>query len=378
MLAHPSAFIAMGATPTKVQSSLVQLRGTPVEVWSKSEGRWIEAVIGAPKDVREAPPETTAVLVLFKEVVGGRTDAYKWIKADDIHQFIRARPEAKRQAGMFDSMASFSTMFEHRSNFEKRDANGLANMVTCDANGYGGPKTQHGIVSLGAMATAPQHPQHPQNHMASLGPMGTIPVERPEEQPGVMSSIMASVGIGAVPSQHHDWREHHPPSSMASMAPSMASTIDHNSSRLERAHMGRVGGMGNMQSVASTIPEERPGFMSSITGSSSQQQQQKYHPNVYMPQAMMTNPQPHDEHQGGVMASLMGMGGSIMGSQSGSMASMTSMAAPNENVSPNRTPNGSTNGKTQAPAANPMSSFMSSMGFTAVPESHVSQTPPRF
>lgn len=373
-----------------------------MEVWSKSAGRWIEAVIGAPKDVREAPPETTAVLVLFKEVVGGRNDAYKWIKSDDIPQFIRARPEAKRQAGMFDSVASFSTMYEHRSNFEKRDANGLANMVTCNANEVSAPKTQHGLAapqhpqhpnhhmaSLGPMATSPQHPQ---NHMASLGPMASIPAERPEEQPGVMSSIMASVGIGAVPEQQHAWREHHPPSSMASMAPSMASTIDHNSSRLERQPMGRSGGMGNMQSMASTIPEERPGFMESFMGTSAashhqqqqqHHQQQQYHPNVYMPQAMMTNPQPHGEHQGGVMASLMGMGGSIMGSQSGSMASMTSMVAPNENVSPNRTPNGSMNGKVQAPSANPMSSFMSSMGFTTEIESkavtmHDSRTHVRF
>jgi hypothetical protein len=96
----------MGAQPTKVQSSLQVLRGTPVEVWNKSEGRWIKAVIGAPKDVREAPPDSTAVLVLFKEVVKGRTDAYKWVKAEDIPQLIRARPEAKEQAGMFDSMAS--------------------------------------------------------------------------------------------------------------------------------------------------------------------------------------------------------------------------------------------------------------------------------
>lgn len=328
-----------------------------MEVWSKSEGRWIEAVIGAPKDIREPPPDTSAVLVLFKETVGGRTDAYKWIKSDDIPQFIRARPEAKRQAGMFDSMASFSTVFEHRSNFEKRDA-----------NGHAAPKTQHGLA-------APQNPQHPKHHLASMGPMASIPAERPEEQLGVMSSIMASVGIGAVPEQQQDWREHHPPSSMASMAPSMASTIDQNSSRLERRPMGRFGG-GGMQSMASTIPEERPGFMESFMSTSNNlnsQQQQQYHPNVYMPQAM-TDPAPHVEHQGGVMASLMGMGGSIMGSQNGSMASMTSMVAPNENVSPNRTPNGSMNGKVQAPVANPMSSFMSSMGFTTEPDSKAGTT----
>jgi len=71
----------MGNQPaSQVQSTLQAMRGTPVEVYSKSEGRWIAAVIGGPKDVREPPPAPTAILVLFKEPVGGRTDAYKWIR----------------------------------------------------------------------------------------------------------------------------------------------------------------------------------------------------------------------------------------------------------------------------------------------------------
>jgi len=284
-------------------------------VWSKSEGRWIKAVIGAPKDVREPPPETTAVLVLFKEMVGGRNDAYKWIKCEEVPQYIRARPELKQQAGIMDTMASqnFGTMFENRSAFEKRGADPARQMA-----------------SMGPLATA----------------MSSVPAERPVELPpaqpaGVMSNIMASVGMGTAM----------PPSAMMSMA----STIDQNSSRLDKRHAGYP--MGTM---ASTIPEEGPAYMSSMM--SARGTGQPYDPNVHLHPTMATDPAPHLQPQPeGFMASLMGMGGSLpasmMGSTNGSMISMV------ENKSPNRTPMGSMTGKGPAPPSNPMASFMSSMGF---------------
>jgi len=350
-----SANIAMGAQPTKVQSSLQVLRGTPVEVWSKSEGRWIAAVIGAPKDVREPPPESSAVLVLFKEVVGGRSDAFKWVKADDIPELIRARPEAKQQAGMMDSVASpnFNTMYEHRSAFEKRGV-------------------------------------EPQQHSHTMQPIAEAGYQSHTEQPsGVMSSFMASFTGSALPA-----------SAMASMAPSMASTIDQNASRLDpRQPMHPMGSMmqtidqnasrldphqptypmGSMMGSMMSVPEERPSFMSSMMGG--QGTTPHYDPNVHMPTMAQTMP-PADP-QAGIMASLMGMGGSLppsmMGSQNGSMTSMTSMAYGGENTSPNRTPMGSMNGKMQPSmqphAQNPMSSFMSSMGFNMEPESKAATMP---
>jgi len=310
----------MGAQPAKVQSTLGVLRGTPVEVYSKSEGRWINAVIGAPKDVREPPPESTAVLVLFKEVVGGRTDAFKWIKAEEISEYVRARPESKRAAGMMDSVidTNFGTMFENRSAFEKRG-------------------------------------NEPAQQMASMGPMGSIPVERPADaSPGVMSTIMASVGMAQ-------------PQETSAMS-SIATTIDQNGSLLQQ----RAAESAYVHSAA----EERPGFMSTLMGSAVVQR--PYDPNVHAPQStadMLPRGQSHYEQPQGVMASIMGMGGSlpasIMGSTNGSMMSMTSMVdnrcssmVLEENRSPNRTPMGSMNGKAQSPAMNPMSSFMNSIGMT--------------
>jgi len=322
----------MGNQPTQVQQTVGALRGTPVEVWSKSEGRWIQAVIGAPKDVREPPPESTAVLVLFKDIVGGRTDAYKWVQFDDVAHVIRARPEAKRQAGMMDTMAesNFATTFEHRSAFEER-------------------------------------PAAPVQQMCSMGPMASIPGERPQQQQSVMSSIMASVGVGAAL----------PPSAMGSMAPSMASTVDQNSSRLDRRpNYGHP--MGGMQT---SIPEERPGFMSTIMSGpspmvSAQQERPGFMSTIMSgPSPMVSAQQHHPSHtpcaqpqaqQGGVLTSLMSIGGSLPASLMGSAnGSMTSMVSYGENKSPNRTPLGSMNGKVKGPDySNPMSSFMSSMGFT--------------
>jgi len=357
----------MGAQPTKVHSSLNVLRGTPIEVWSKSEGRWIQAVIGAPKDVRDPPPEISAVLVLFKETVGGRTDAYKWIPSEEIHQLIRARPESKRQAGMMDSMASMSFGTQY------------------DGSGY----SKRGAA--------------PQGQMASMGVMGSIPAERPQEQ-GVMASMMASVGMAPAPSV--------PASRCESMA-SMASTIDHNGSRFDcrssfdqraPAHMqtldhnsSRIAPPGARYTGGNSfrIPEESPGFMASFMGSATQPQQHRLPTgqsfNNFSSQA--TDYGQHGQHgeqqQGGVMASLMaGMGGSVpaslMGSQNGSMASMTSMVGtvPNgqsfrcENTSPNRTPMGSFgHGKMTEPASNPMSSFMNSFNFAGTAPSTYPQHP---
>jgi len=399
------AEVAMGAQATKVQSSLAVLRGTPVEVWSKSENRWIQSVIGAPKDVREPPPAESAVLVLFKEVVGGRSDAYKWVAADDIPTMIRARPEAKREAGMMDTMAdptSFATQYDHRSAFEKRGAE---------------PQKQ------------------------TMNPIA----EQEQEQPsGVMSSLMASLtdpslpaawGRMAAPSASPSAAPSAAPSAMQSMAPSMASTIDQNasrfgprqpghpmksqqgfpagsmmqtidqnSSRLDPRHgtpmgsaMGNQSGhpMGSMMgSMASSIPEDKPhpNFMASMMGNMNQTQgppPQQYDSNVHMP-AMAP------AEQGGVMASLFGMTGgsvpaSLMGSQNGSMSSMVGYG---ENSSPNRTPMASLNGKFQAPAngqipmqsyangeirQNSMQSMMSSMvgGFSSYmePESKAASVP---
>lgn len=376
----------MGAQATKVQSSLQVLRGTPVEVWSKSEGRWIQSVIGAPKDVREPSPAESAVLVLFKEVVGGRSDAYKWVAADDIPTMIRARPEAKRQAGMMDTMAgtSFATQYDHRSTFEKRGAE---------------PQKQTMI---------------------------PIAEQEQEQSSGVMSSLMASLAIGssvtggsAAPSAAPSACPSAAPSAMQSMAPSMASTIDQNASRFGPRQPGHPMGsqqgfpagsmmctidqncsrldpsrhgtpigstMGNqsgypmgsmMGNIASSIPEDKPhpSFMASMMGNMNQTQgppPQKYDPNVHMP-AMAPAP------QDGVMARLMGMTGgsvpaSLMGSQNGSMSSMVGYG---ENSSPNRTPMASLNGKLQAPPANPMQSIMCSMGFSSYmePESKAASVP---
>lgn len=334
----------MGAQPTKVHSTLAVLRGTPIEVWSRSEGRWIQAVIGAPKDVRDPPPEASAVLVLFKEVVGGRTDAYKWVPAEEIHTLIRARPESKRQAGMMDSMASttFGTQYDG-SSYSKRGA----------------------------------APQGQAANMASMGVMGSIPAERPEEPAGVMSSIMASVGLAPAPSAA--------PSSMASMA----STIDHNGSRFDHRSSFDQRAPSFMQTIdhnssriappGHSIPEESPGFMASLMAAPTHPQQH-CDPNGHF-SSQATDYAPYrQQQQGGVMASLMaGMGGSVptslMGSHNGSMASMTSMVGGSENKSPNRTPMGSMSGKMAESASNPMSSFMSSMGFAGTAPSTYPQHP---
>jgi hypothetical protein len=184
--------------------------------------------------------------------------------------------------------------------------------------------------------------------MGSMASMGSIPVEHPTEQPGIMNSIMASVGIGGA---------------VADPMASMASTIDQNSSRFERRPS-----MNPMGSMCSTIAEERPAYMNSVMASSAARTD--YNPNVHMPPSQSFPAQTSfHEQQGGVMASIMGMGGgltgSMMESRSGSVmgsanGSMTSMVAPSENRSPNMTPMGSM--KAAEPASNPMASFMSSIG----------------
>jgi hypothetical protein len=345
----------MGAQPTKVRSSLEGLRGAPIEVWNKTEGRWIKAVVGAPQDVREQPPDNTAVLVLYKEAVRGRTDAYKWIKQEDIPQLIRARPESKQQAGMLDSMReSFGTMFDNRSSFDARLA-----PQSFDAR------------------LAPQKSMG----MESVASMQSIPVERPQaqQQAGVMNSVIAAVGLQR-------------PSA------SFASTVDQDS-------LGHRGNMPRMASMASTIPEDHVGFMGSMMASAMPPKQgQQYNPNIHTTPTMrsqMGNPmashmqsqtsshmqsqtggmmssQMAQQANAGVMASLMGMGpatGSAMGSHYA--GSLPASMVLEENRSPNRTPMASAIGGNafgsvagsaagsaagKAPTApGPMSSMMSSM-----------------
>lgn len=356
----------MGAQPTKVQASLGQLRGTPVQVYSKSEGRWIDAVIGAPKDVREPPPDTSAVLVLFKEIVGGRSDAFKWVKSDDIPQLIRARPESKRQAGMMDSMASvnFGTQYDGSSYAQRPTAEPEKQVMSTKPNG-----------NVAMMATMPNG----NNAMASFGPMGSVPAERPESA-GVMSSLMASVGLA-------------PASSMGSFA----STIDQNGSRFASRPDPH-----HMHTAVTAVPEESPGLFASFMGTPTHPQQhynpeassngfmksfmetqpQNYDPNVHRPLSMDSAPQSQagsfPSQQGGLMASLMGMGGSVpaslMGSTTGSAASMTSMVDRGENRSPNRTPMSSISGKpmvTTVPEPETTPGFMSTLVFGAPPQTKV-------
>jgi hypothetical protein len=156
---------------------------------------------------------------------------------------------------------------------------------------------------------------------------------------------------------------------MASMAPSMASTIDQNSSRLIKR--SSHGPMASYASTMVSVPEEKPGFMESIMGAT-HGGYHRYDPNAHLP---ATAEAPHSQ-TGGVMQSLMGMGGSLPASLMGSHASMTSMVGPSENKSPNRTPMGSMNGKMQAPESNPMASLMSTMGFGNVaPDTRAAAVP---
>merc|ERR1719198_105696 len=105
----------------------------------------------------------------------------------------------------------------------------------------------------------------PTNQFASLGVMASVAAERPQEQQqGMMSTIMASVGMAPAA-----------PSAMGSMA-SMASTVDQNASMLRQRPAAYP--MGSMASTA--IPEEQPGFMSTIIGTSAPQTR-GYDPNVH-------------------------------------------------------------------------------------------------
>jgi hypothetical protein len=339
----------MGAQPTKVQSSLEMLRGTPIEVWNKTESRWVKAVIGAQKDVREAPPDPTAVLVLYQEAVRGRTDAYKWIRQEDIYTLIRARPESLKQAGMLDSMMeSFGTMFDNRSSFH-------------------------------AALTAPQHaPSH-----GSIAPsMVSIPVERAQAVVTEQSMLVTDQSMYA---------EHPMNSAMAAPSArpvaSFASTVDQNS----------LGQQHRWSSMASTVPEDRAGFMGNlmpaIMASNFSNSGQQYNPNVHLPSPAMDSQMgstfgSHMQSQsmysqmppnggGGIMASLMGMGpanGGGAGSHAGSVAESMVIG---ENRSPNRSPmssmagsakgsvygsmTGSHTGKVESPAPGPMGSMMNSM-----------------
>jgi hypothetical protein len=350
----------MGAQPTKVRSSLEMLRGAPIEVWNKTEARWVKAVIGSPKDVREVPPDDTAILVLYQEAVRGRTDAYKWIRQEDIPQLIRARPECKKQAGMMDSMVeSFGTMFDNRSTFDARPA-------------------------------VPQAAS-----MQSAQSMQSIPVERPQVAPqpgGAMSSVMAAVGLAPGPSMP---------------AASFASTVDQDS-------LGMRGNFQRGTSMASTVPENNIGFMESMMASMAPNSGPQYNPNVHSA-AMRSHAAPAPmsslmqsqtggamssqvAHQGGamssqmaqqsnagVMASLMGMGpvtGSAMGSHYA--GSFPASMVLDENRSPNRTPMGSVKGDAfgsyagSAPSAvvkpepGPMSSMMSTI--FAMPAQHAGRS----
>jgi len=333
----------MGAQPAKVHSSLEMLRGTPIEVWNKTESRWVKAVVGSPKDVRESPPNPTAVLVLYQERINGRTDGYKWIRQEDIPQLLRARPEMAKEAGMMQSvMDTFGTMFDNPSSFEARPTKG------------GQPAISH------PMYSAASH--------------GSIPFERPQAQPqqDMMSTFMASVGLA--------------PAASNPMMPSasFASTVDQNSA-LQQNNFARVG------SMASTIPEDQAvGFMDSIMGSMAMMRPgQNYDAAAHAPPTMHNNIggpmqsfrmpnetycQAPEHNAGGVMASLMGMG--MVGSRAGShVGSYAPSMVLEENRSPNRTPMSSMMGSVKgsacenmnpyavaanAHAPNPMSSFMGS------------------
>lgn len=402
----------MGAQPAvQVQSSLHVLRGTPVEVYSKSQGRWIAAVIGGPKDVREPPPAPTAILVLFKEIVGGRDDAYKWIRYEDVPKFIRARPEAKRQAGMMDSMASenFGTMFENRSAFDKRAAAPTKQVAPMASMPSIPPEQPHEQPPSGVMATLMSSLNFGQASQGSFaigqGSQASLPAsamgsfnlgQAPQGsfaigQGSLPSSAMGSFNIGQAPQGSFSiGNVGMAPSAVGSFnmdrCASMASTIDQNSSRLMKRPASHP--MGSMASTTIHEEEEQPGLFSSMMGSFNMgPAPQQSHTNVMssMPPPP-PRPQGHGQGQGyshghaaprgnsqghaaprgnsaghsGHAGQQGGLMSTMMASNNGSMASCPSMVAYTENTSPNRTPMGSTNGKVQA---HPMAGFMNSMGF---------------
>lgn len=216
---------------------------------------------------------------------------------------------------------NFGTMFENRSAFEQRNAQ-----------------------------PAP---------MASMGPMGSIPAEQPQAPPqSMVGNFMASVGLA--------------PSAMASMA----STVDQNSSMLQQRATNPMESTRNSEA-------DRPGFMSTIMSPAAPAHSPEMH-NVredpFMSRAgnvgSLGAGAPAYGEPEGIMASIMGMGGSLpasmMGSNNGSVASMTSMVDYSENRSPNRTPTGSMNGKAQPSA---MSSIMSSIGFSMEPDTKAGTVP---
>jgi hypothetical protein len=218
--------------------------------------------------------------------------------------------------------------------------------------------------------------------MYSAASMGSIPNERPaaqQQQVGMMSTLMASVGLA-------------PQATSNAMMPSasFASTVDQNS--LGMQHPGKQSNFPRAGSMASTIPEDRVGFMDSLMGSmavSRPGQQYSAPPTMHnglVPTQSFCQMSEHSaaggyarapasrgnsqEWQGtGVMASIMGMG-NMLGSRSGSFAPSMVLE---ENRSPNRTPMSSIMGSVKgsahphmvtmvaenAPAANPMSSLMS-------------------